>query len=258
MVELQQYNGETLLLLEIPKKIVSLVPSVTETLIEWGKSPVARTQFCIYPKEKVKDIPHVKGTKNPDIEKIIQLSPDLIIANKEENRQQDIEHLKRHCPVWITYPEDIKSMLYYLEDLAKIVENKNKTDQDIKNVRQYFTVLQKKDKNKIACFIWKKPWMVAAGKTYISSLIESYCSNAFGHVERYPHIELSEIKKNSVDHIFLLTEPFCFNDTHRQELKVYFNEQGIDMPVSILNGENFTWPGPRSIEAIEEMKRVLN
>lgn len=258
MVELKQYNGEILSLPKVPKKVVSLVPSVTETLIEWGQIPVARTQFCIYPQEAVNSIPHVKGTKNPDLEKIIQLSPDLIIANKEENKQDDIDVLQKHHPVWITYPEDIDSMLVYLKDLAKLCDDKDKIKNDITSVQSYFSNMKKKDKHNVACFIWKKPWMVAGSKTYISSLIESYSNNAFLHLERYPSIDLTDLKKNTVDHVFLLTEPFCFNDTHKQEFKDYFRENNFDMSVSILNGENFTWPGPRAVKAIEEMKRVLN
>lgn len=258
MVELQQYNGEALSLPKNPQRVVSLVPSVTETMIEWGHLPVARTQFCIYPSEEVKNIPHVKGTKNPNTEQIIEFSPDLIIANKEENRPEDIETLQKYCPVWVTYPEDIKSTLHYLDDLAKICKNKKKIDLDISTLRDYFSNLQKENKRNVACFIWKKPWMVAANKTYISSLIESYSNNAFLHLERYPIVDLADLEKNAVNHVFLLTEPFCFNDTHKQEFEVYFNENNLDMSVSILNGENFTWPGPRAVMAIEEMKRVLN
>ena len=100
--------------------------------------------------------------------------------------------------------------------------------------------------------------MVAADQTYISSLIESYSKNAFLGLQRYPMIDLLDLKKNAVTDVFLLTEPFCFNDTHKQEFIDFFNENNLKISVSVLNGENFTWPGPRSVQAVEEMKKVLN
>ena len=112
MIQLSQALGGELSLSEKPRRIVSLVPSITENLILFGKKPVGRTSFCVEPASDVKDIPVVGGTKTPRISKILSLQPDLVIANQEENTKAHVDEIVSHnIPVWVTFQKSVHDLI---------------------------------------------------------------------------------------------------------------------------------------------------
>ncbi|MCK4725518.1 MAG: ABC transporter substrate-binding protein, partial [Anaerolineales bacterium] len=110
----------------IPERVVSLVPSLTESFFDLGLGDyvVGITDYCIYPKEKLVNLPRVGGTKNARIEDILLLKPDLVIANRDENNRDTAEYLKAAgIPVWVTFPLTIADVLADLRDIAGLFQN---------------------------------------------------------------------------------------------------------------------------------------
>ena len=124
-------------------KIISLVPSITETLFDFGLSEyevVGRTKFCIHPLDKIKKVPIIGGTKNLNIEKILALKPDLIIANKEENEKFQVEELAKHCRVWVTDISTLKDNENFLWELGMVLKKRDiaeKFNIEISTIFQY-------------------------------------------------------------------------------------------------------------------------
>jgi len=236
------------------KRIVSLVPSLTELLIDLGVKDqlVGRTRFCIHPQDKVDDIEIIGGTKNPNIEKILELKPDLIIANHEENRKEDVEELKKHVEVLVTEIDMIEEALTAIQEISDLVE-KTETGQQIgSEIRKLLN--QKPDVNSIdtAYFIWKNPWMVAASETYIDSILQHYnLTNVFENETRYPKIKLEELKQKNPELILLSSEPFPFKEKHIQEIRNICPKAKI----KLINGEWFSWYGSGMIKAFENLNK---
>src|SRR5215510_12390416 len=108
-----------------PQRVVSLVPSVTESLFDLtlGNRLIAITDYCIYPAEGVARLPRIGGTKNPDIARIIEMRPDLVIANQEENRREDVEALQAaHIPVWVTFPKTVADAFNLLWNIMDVFD----------------------------------------------------------------------------------------------------------------------------------------
>ena len=155
-----------MLLEAIPRKIVSLVPSVTENLIQFGRAPIGRTSFCIEPREEVGSIPVVGGTKTPNIARIRSLSPDLVIANREENRREDVlEIVSMGIPVWVTYPITIDETLSMMESLAELCGGTPTARGLLSSIRVFLDGLPPASRFEPFRFlvpIWNDPWMAPA------------------------------------------------------------------------------------------------
>jgi ABC-type Fe3+-hydroxamate transport system substrate-binding protein len=238
-----------------PRKIVSLVPSQTELLIDLGLSEnvIGITNFCVHPVGLKSEKTIVGGTKTLDIQKIIELKPDLIFANKEENTQLQIEELARVLPVWIS---DIISFESALDMICAIRDCCDKTLEanalcaeigfKSKQYQPYFdTHFQGK---KVAYFIWRKPYMVAASETYIDEMLKKlgFC-NIFSDKMRYPIVTEEILKEAAPDFIFLSSEPFPFKEKHIIE----FQKICPHAQVKIVDGEMFSWYGSRMSKAFD-------
>lgn len=183
------------------QKIVSLVPSLTELLIDLGLSDklVGRTRFCIHPANKVVQIPIIGGTKNPNIEKIISLEPDYILANKEENRQEDIEELQKHCNVHLTNIDTISEALAAITEIGKQLAVEEKAHQISREINLVLSQKPSFESLKTAYFIWRDPWMVAGSETYIHDVMREWnIENVFIEQSRYPEIDLDELQKSNL------------------------------------------------------------
>lgn len=224
-------------------KIISLVPSITETLFDLGLSEaeiIGRTKFCIHPENRVKNIAVIGGTKNLNIEKIKALKPDLIVANKEENRKEDVEELQKYFKVLVTNISTLEDNYYLLKNLGNILnrqETAQKFNIKIYEVFQNFSDLPKK---KCAYLIWQNPYMTVGSDTFIHDILDKVgFENIFKHHKRYPEITVEELK--AAEFIFLSTEPFPFKQTHVEELQ----KQLPDSKVLLVDGEAFSWYGTR-------------
>ncbi len=239
------------------QKIVSLVPSLTELLIDLGLSDklVGRTRFCIHPANKVVQIPIIGGTKNPNIEKIISLEPDYILANKEENRQEDIEELQKHCNVHLTNIDTISEALAAITEIGKQLAVEEKAHQISREINLVLSQKPSFESLKTAYFIWRDPWMVAGSETYIHDVMREWnLENIFNEQFRYPEIDLAELQQSEPDLILLSSEPYPFKEKHISEIKKYCPNANIEL----INGEWFSWYGSGMIQSFKSLTQWRN
>ena len=222
-------------------RIVSLVPSITETLFDLGLTTdeiVGRTKFCIHPKDYVDKIEIIGGTKNLNIDKIKSLKPDFIIANKEENIKEQVEELMKDFKVLVMNIETLEDNYYLLKQLGHLFGKEEKAQ--FFNLKTYeaFDIPKPKKKLKVAYLIWKDPYMTIGGDTFISRILEELgFENLFKNQKRYPEIQLEDLK--SADLIFLSSEPFPFKEKHIAEIQ----EVCQNHKIMIVDGEAFSWYG---------------
>lgn len=235
-----------------PKSIVSLVPSLTELLFDLGLGDrlTGRTRFCIHPEEKVESVPIVGGTKNPRLDKIIEIQPDLVIANREENRKEDVEELAGLLDVMVTDIHTIEDALLTIYDIGKRCGAKNKADALIENIRAEMNQVPNEPLQSVAYFIWREPWMTIGRDTYIHSVLSHWkFENVFGDQKRYPKTTLNELRKKAPDLILLSSEPYPFKEKHREEVEAVCP----DSRVLMVDGEWFSWYGTRMLPAFRRL-----
>jgi ABC-type Fe3+-hydroxamate transport system substrate-binding protein len=223
-------------------RIISLVPSLTELLIDLGLGDrlVGRTRFCVHPKDEVKKIPILGGTKNPRLDKIYEAAPDLIIANKEENRQQDIEMLMDDFKVELTEIETIEDALITIHEIGEKLDVAKPADELITRIQKLLDERPKPKKLKTAYMIWREPWMTIGRDTYIHDVMKHWnLANVFGDKNRYPVFELTELKKYDADLILLSSEPYPFKEKHIGEVE----KACPSTRVLLVEGEWFSWYG---------------
>jgi len=233
-----------------PQRIISLVPSQTELLCYLGlkERVVGITKFCIHPTTNFREKTKIGGTKQYHFDRIAALQPDLIIGNKEENNQTQIEQLMEHYPIWmsdIKTMEDAYHMIYQLATLTDTVELGAKLVLDIKQNLHTLPIINQP--KKVAYLIWHRPYMVAAFDTFIQEMLQvAGYENAFAHLQRYPEISLDQLRSSKVDLIFLSSEPFPFKEKHIKEFQIACPNADI----RIVDGELFSWYGNRLLHAV--------
>jgi ABC-type Fe3+-hydroxamate transport system substrate-binding protein len=232
-----------------PQRIISLVPSQTELLYELGLDGevVGITKFCVHPEEWFRTKTRVGGTKKLNIEKIHELKPDLIIANKEENTQEQIEMLTKEFPVWISDIKNISEALQMIQVVGLIVDREEKANSIVDDIVSGFTMLQQAaTQKKVAYFIWYNPWMSVGGDTFISNMIPTIgWKNVLQDKERYPEITLEELSTYNPDIVLLSSEPYPFKEKHVAEVKAVLP----NAEVKLVDGEMFSWYGSRMLKA---------
>lgn len=234
-------------------KIVSLVPSITETLFELGIGDriVGVTRYCIHPEEATKK-PKVGGTKSPNLNRIIQLKPDIIIANVEENPKDRIEELMKFSEVFVTYPRTVQESLEMIEDLSILLLGQ--IPLKIKNMIQRGLQLLKRQpaqKFNTFCPIWKNPWMTISSDTFIHDLLSTTgFLNVFSNKpERYPKISVDEILEKDIDVVLLPSEPYKFSEEEVLELREFKKLENL--PMILFDGSLASWFGTRTIKGLE-------
>lgn len=243
-----------------PKRIVSLVPSQTELLVDLGleNDLVGVTKFCVHPNHLRKQKTIVGGTKQIHLNKIKALRPDIILCNKEENTKEIIKDLEDVAPIHISDVDTVEDCLELIKMYGTIFnssKNASELIEAIKTERQKFqSALQSKKKKKVAYFIWKNPWMVAASNTFINTMInEAGFSNVFESEARYPEIDLEHSKLKEADLIFLSSEPYPFKTKDIEG----FREQFPLKDISIVDGEMFSWYGSRLLKSFKYFKETF-
>ncbi|GAA4313536.1 helical backbone metal receptor [Mucilaginibacter gynuensis] len=239
----------------IPKRIISAVPSQTELLFYLGLDAAIAgvTKFCSHPADKVKSIPKIGGTKQLNIPLIKELAPDLIIANKEENDQIQIEELSEHFPVWISDVSDLPGALAMISSLGTITGKQEPAEALTRQITDDFTNLQIAHTGKRALYlIWRNPYMAAGQHTFIDSLLP-YCGlmNAVDE-SRYPEITAAKLKNINPDVILLSSEPYPFREKHIAELQTLLPLANI----ILVDGEVFSWYGSRLLHAPAYFKQL--
>ncbi|HLG04160.1 MAG TPA: helical backbone metal receptor [Bacteroidia bacterium] len=243
-----------------PVRIISLVPSQTELLHDLGleKEVVGITKFCVHPESWFRAKTRVGGTKQLDFEKIRGLNPDLIIGNKEENEQAQIEMLQGSYPVWMSDIKNLPEALIMIEAIGKITGRLEIAKTIANSILVKFDNFGKQIKNtpfrKAAYLIWKNPWMVAGGNTFINDMLQRcHFENVFEGAGRYPEITTEDLKSAGPSLVLLSSEPYPFREKHAAEIQKLLPDSKI-LPV---DGELFSWYGTRLLAAPAYFAQLL-
>ncbi len=237
-----------------PKRIVSLVPSQTELLFYLGleNEVVGLTRFCIHPHEKVKTKPIVGGTKQVHIEKVLALSPDLVIANKEENTAGVVSELQKFVPVFVSDVNDLSSALEMIELLGRITNTSEMAGKLCADIQRAMADMPEYKPLKTAYLIWKKPWMAAGGGTFIHSMMAlAGFENVFSHNSRYPEITLTQLQDLEPGLVLLSSEPYPFKEKDKKDFEMLKK----NCVLSIVDGEAFSWYGNRMLETTQYLQK---
>ena len=250
----------------IGNRVVSLVPSLSEALFALGLGPrvVGVTDWCVHPREQVAELPKVGGTKTPDLHRIRELEPDLVIANREENRERDVERLREAgLDVWVTYPRTVAQAVALLEELADLgapPETARPVLDRVRDALERHTAHAPKRRTRVLCPIWKRPWMAVGADTYADDLLR-VCGgeNVFGErrERRYPIIEEAEIVASQPEVILLPDEPYAFGLGDASELATLDVPAAQEGRIHCLDGTLVSWYGPRIAEALETIGGFL-
>ena len=235
----------TVKLNDFPKRIVSLVPSQTELLFDLGLEDkvVGITKFCIHPASWYKKKNRVGGTKNINFKAIEKLKPDLIIANKEENTQSEIEKLMNLYPVWVSDIGNLEDALRMIVDVGELTNTKKRAIEIAKNIKADFSGFESVINKSAAYIIWNNPIMTINKTRFINDMLKrNGLINVFAEkAKEYPEISKDELIRANPEIILLSSEPFPFKEKHLQ----VFNEICPSAKVILVDGEFFSWYGSR-------------
>lgn len=254
-----QMNAE-IELKSLPKRIICLVPSITELLIDLGleSSIVGITKFCVHPDSLIKNKTIVGGTKNIKTTLIKNLQPDIILCNKEENTKEIVEGCRLIATTHVSEIYTIADTLQLIHQYGHIFSCEKKATEIIKSIQKknndFLEFIKDYKERKVAYFIWKEPWMVVANNTFIDYLLGiNNFKNVFKNKERYPEINLDKLSRvANLDCIFLSSEPYPFKDKHILELKYKFT----NVAIILVDGELFSWYGTRLLVAFDYFKKL--
>lgn len=226
-------------------RVVSLVPSVTETLLAWGITPVACTRFCEQP-----ELRHVGGTKDPDIAAIVDLRPDLVVVDEEENRREDADALgAAGLELFVFGVRSLDDVAPQLADLAGrlgVAAPPPPSPAPAPGTAAAAAV-------RVRAFIpiWRRPWMTMSAQTYGSSLlVAAGVDNVFADADtRYPETTLDDAAARRPDVVLAPSEPYPFSDRHRPELEAV-------APVVLVDGQDLFWWGARTPAALDRLSAL--
>jgi ABC-type Fe3+-hydroxamate transport system substrate-binding protein len=223
--------------------VVSLVPSLTETLFDIGAGDAVAgvTDFCIFPPDL--DRPRLGGTKNPRVEAIRALAPDLVYVNLEENLPRHAERIAEFAPVFATEPKTVADVAGLLGVLGEI------HGCDVAPWVDRLKPVLHRARFNFLCPIWKNPWMWCGGDTYVSNLIESVGGlNLMRHLERYPAIDLDCALALEPQIVFLPDEPYAFT---AEDARLF------EKVVGPFPGHLVTWHGTRTVRGLEFLRAAI-
>ena len=234
------------------RRVVSLVPSATETLRLLGLDPVACTRFCEQP-----DLLAVGGTKNPDVDAIVAMAPDVVVMNDEENRLEDADALAAAgLRVHSMSPRSVAAVGPAVIDLGRTV-GVAVPERFAPGTWERWIADQgaRAQGMRAAVLVWRRPWMTMNGDAYGSSLLETIgIENVFaGDHDRYPEVTLEEVGARRPDLVLLPGEPYPFKRRHIDEVSASL--PGVD--TRLVDGRDLFWWGIRTPHALSRLRDSL-
>ena len=247
-----------------PQRILSLVPSLTETVCEFGVGCrlVGVSRYCSLPEEPLLFVPRVGGTKNPDLEKVASLEPDLVLVNGEENREEDYEWLKSRFPTMQFTPRTIGDVVDVIGQLGKRLQLEEEAEAMQLEVKAQIVRadVESMGFEKVRVFypIWRQPWISVNRDTYVHDILDragavNVCAN---RESRYPVVTEEHFALLEPELVLLPSEPFAFTRAHRRTL-VETAAFGRGVPVLLVDGKNFCWHGSRSGRGLGRVTDLL-
>ena len=250
-----------------PRRIVSLVPSLTEALFSLGrgKTVVGVTNFCVEPREATGAVPKVGGTKTLNVPRVLELKPDLVVASAEENRKEDIEALVRSgLSVFVTLPTTVAEAIDLLEQLAQMTGAGRTGGRLVAEARKALaeTLAANEGRQPVRTFcpIWRNPWMTVGPGAYMHDFI-TVCgaANVFEwRHERYPRVALAEVAERDPEVILLPDEPYRFSERHLPEIRALTEVRAVrEARIYLLEGKHLCWYGPRIAGSLRFVSGLL-
>lgn len=240
---MQDDLGYAVELTSAPSRVVSLVPSITEAIAATCPEVlVGATDWCTHPKDLA--VQRVRGTKNPDRAAIAALRPDLVVANKEENRELDVRRLRESgIRVWVT---DIESVPQALDSLERLFTEAlgREVPGWLSEARAEWGGPVPAANLRVAVAIWRDPWMVVGSSTFTGDLVARLgWANVFGdHEKRYPPVDLEALDRDDIDVVLLPDEPYVFTADDGPEAFTRAR-------TALVSGRLLTWYGPSLVGA---------
>ena len=239
-------------------RLVSLCPSLTELVFDLGRGDelVGITAYCVHPAERVGAIEKVGGTKTPDVGRILELRPDWVLFNEEENRREDAEALAAagvRCHV--TFPKDALETAEMVREIGTALEVRCEAERIAQEIERRTARVRAAahgaSEVSFAYLIWRQPWMSVNRDTFAHALLaQAGGHNVFAQrEERYPQVTLEELARADPDLVLLCTEPFAFEQRHADELA-----EATGLPRErfvIADGEYLSWHGSRTPDGID-------
>lgn len=238
-----------------PRKIVSLVPSITELLYDLGlKNEIfGITKFCFHPIKKPNKAQIIGGTKKFRMDVIDQIEPDLIFGNKEENYKEGIEILDKKFPVWMSDVNNFDQAMEMIQSVGGLTNKKNEAIELIEQIEKRWNRAKERYNGSVLYLIWNDPIMAIGTNTYIDQVLSLLgFQNIMSSYERYPEVRPDLLGSLNPDYVFLSSEPFPFKERHIAIYKNLFpNSKTI-----LVDGEMFSWYGSRMLLAPDYFKTL--
>ena len=275
----------------VPHRVVSLVPSLTESLCDLNLADrlIGVTDYCTRPAEVIRRLPKVGGTKNPDIARIIGLRPDLVLMNREENREADAETLQAAgVPIWVTEPDTVRAALDLLWAIMDVFEEGSASARvRVIEIKYEWTlgVTTNMSPRRVFVPIWRDPWMTINHQTYVHDLLRVCgATNVFaerdrhfplaadlgqadplpeddprviGLYVRYPRISLEEVFEAQPEIVLLPDEPFAFGEADAAEIAQLDIPAAHANSIYLVDGSLLTWHGTRIAYALRELPPIF-
>lgn len=275
----------------VPQRVVSLVPSLTESLFDLDLGPrlVGVTAYCVRPVMGVQLLPRVGGTKNPDVDAILRLEPDLVLMNDEENRREDAEKLQSAgIPVWVTGPRTIVDVLNLLWTIMDIFDHAVMVPRVREIERAYdYTLAAARGAPSVPTFapIWRDPWMTFNADTYAHDVLRVCgAANVFadrerqfplaadlgdadplpdddpraaGRDRRYPRITLDEVVAAQPELVLLPDEPYAFAAEDVEAISALDIPAAHSGRIYRVDGSLLTWHGTRVAYALRDLPALI-
>lgn len=296
LIRVTDDRQKTLEWVKPPARIVSLVPSDTYSLIKLGAREriVGRTRYCVAPAEQVRDIPEVGGTKDADVQRILDLKPDLVVANQEENARGDIGRLEAAgVRVLLSFPKRVSQGLAHLARLARALGFARGEEPAHSVVAEGYRALADAEAAsksaaasppvRVFLPIWMDPLMTVHGSTFISDVLTlAGADNVFADRERryplaadlgraeplppekvegrdvrYPRVTIEEVVARAPELVLLPDEPHPFSEQDAEEFRALDLPAAHRRAVVHISGKDLCWYGARSVEGIARLRETI-
>lgn len=245
-----------------PARVVSLCPSITETLVAIGglSRLVAATRYCVRPQGLLWGLPRIGGTKDPDLPRILDLRPDLVFANEEENRLEDVEALRaRGIDVDVSFPRRVADVPAAVRQWGRSLGAVEAAEDLARRIGEELAALQADSHPgsfRYAYWIWRNPWMTVSDDTYVADLLRlSGGVNVFGGAEeRYPTATPEDALTRGASVHFFPSEPYPFREEkHKAEVAALFGNRARRLFVA---GDDLCWHGVRTLDGLKAARRL--